>query len=102
VMTSVGLSNMTRFWNQSLVTSGTYYVFASARVTDESPYDPNPSNTYTRTASTIAFTPLPADIRLFNVAVGRPADAGLRTFTNCSFTIVNNGPTTVTNESIVI
>ncbi len=101
-LTSIGLSNMSRFWNQSLVTGGTYYVFASARVVDESPYDPNFTNNSAGTAAAFTFAPLPADIRLFNLAVGRPADSGLRTFTNCSFTIVNNGPTTVTNESFAI
>jgi len=102
VLTSVGLSNMTRFWTQNLVTSGSYYVFAYVRVHDGSPSDSNLANNNTRSSSTIAFTPVAADVRVSALSVTRPTDATLRSFTACSFTIANNGPTTITNEWVMI
>ncbi|MFH0879001.1 MAG: PPC domain-containing protein, partial [Lentisphaerota bacterium] len=85
----------------TLASSGTYYVVAKAQMPEESPYDPVSTNNCTRSAA-FAFTPQPADVWMFNMAVTRPADPGLRTFTGCSFTIVNKGSVTITNEWIMI
>jgi hypothetical protein len=52
-----GLANATRFWTELLLPTSNYYVFAKARVIDESPYDPVATNDYGRTASTFPFVP---------------------------------------------
>ena len=101
VLTGLGLTNMVDEWTQSLVGSGTYYIFAKVFLPDGTPVDSAPGNDYTRSAS-FTFAPLPADLTLYNMAVTRPTDATLRTFTACSFTIVNNGSATITNEWIMI
>ena len=100
-LTTVGLSNMVDEWTWNLVTAGTYRVYTKLFLPDGSPTDPNTNNNYTA-SSTFAFTPTPADVWLTNLVVQRSTDTSRRTFTNCQFSIVNYGPTTVTNESIFI
>jgi hypothetical protein len=100
-----GLGYMSDEWVQGLVPNGSYYVFAKVRLTDGSPTDPTPSNDYARTSSTVSYSGevLFADLALTSLSVTRPpADSASRTFTGCSFNVVNNGPTALSSEFILI
>lgn len=57
-LSSTGLSNMVRFWPENQP-AGDYYVFAGVTISNPPPDDPDSSNNYDRTNSTISYDPPP-------------------------------------------
>jgi len=101
-LSSLGLSNMVRFWPEDHP-CGDFYVFASVIIVNPPPTDPNSSNDYDGTNSTINYTGCPpgADLALTNLTVS-PSSVSTREFTSCSFDIVNNGPLDLSSEYIQV
>lgn len=100
-LNSTGLANMIRDWTDSLVVSGDYYLFANIVIVDSSPVDNVSSNNYVHTSTDFPFTTtLIADLSLTSLSAVRPDDSSLRTFTSCSFTVNNNGPTALSSRTL--
>jgi hypothetical protein len=98
-LSAVGLTNMTRFWSEGLVPAGNYYVYANVSLPAAPPTDPNSSNNFDRTDSTIAYNL--ADIALTSLAV-LPTKVTNRQFTSASFVINNNGPVDLSYEWVLV
>ncbi len=99
-LSSTGLANMVRFWpaNQP---GGNYYVFARVTISNPPPSDPSSGNNYDRTNSPITYNPQSADLALTSLTVS-PSTVTTRAFTACSFNIVNNGPTALSSEGVMV
>jgi len=102
-LSSTGLGNMTRHWTEGLVSSGSYYVYAEVSISDGAPVDPTSGNDYDRTFGTISYTgeATGADLALMGLSVARSSTSA-RTFTNCGFDIINNGPTGLSSEGVFV
>ena len=90
---------MTRFWTETLVPAGNYYVFASASLPAAPPVDPDLSNNFDRTNSRIAYNL--ADVSLTNLMVS-PSAVTDREFDAASFVLNNNGPVAMSYEWVLV
>ncbi len=102
-LSSTGLSRMARNWTQCLVSNGSYYIYAKVAMMDGSPVDPLSNNNYDRTNSTIIYSgcTLEADLALSYMTVAHSGGSA-RTFSSCSFQLMNNGPEELSSESLLV
>ncbi|CAB5140983.1 hypothetical protein D3OALGB2SA_4228, partial [Olavius algarvensis associated proteobacterium Delta 3] len=86
-------------WTESLVPAGNYYVYASASLPAAPPTDPDLSNNFDRTNTTIAYNL--SDLSLTNLMVS-PSTVTDRQFDSASFILNNNGPVALSYEWVMV